>query len=181
MLGFLIGIGSLIGLIAVLRAGRRGACGGGGCGSRWGGGGWHGRHHHWHGHHGHGGEQGWRGGSSRGWLRFLFERLDTSPGQEKEIAAAVDEMIAKGRELQGEGKASRNDVAKVLRGEFDENALGELFARHDDRLRELQKAFAGALGRIHTALEPEQRAKLAELIESNPRGFGFGGPYRGWV
>jgi hypothetical protein len=175
MLGFLIGIGSLIGLIAVLRAGRRGRCGGAG----WGGHGWH--------HHGRrGGWGGWNahhgGGGPRTWLRFLFERLETTPGQEKEIAAAVEELVAKAKELREEGNASRNDVAKVLRQEsLDENALGELFSRHDDRLRDVQKAFAGALGRIHNALEPDQRARLAEMIESAPRGFGFGGPYRGWV
>ena len=38
--------------------------------------------------------------------------------------------------------------------------------------------FAGALGRIHAVLDPEQRNRLAELLESGPR---FGGPYRGWV
>lgn len=175
MLGFIIGIASLIGLIAVLRAGRRGRCGGAG----WGG--------HWHGHH-HGrwgGGGGWRthgGGGPRTWLRFVFERLETTPGQEKEIAAAVEELVAKAKELREEGNASRNDVAKVLRQEsLDENALGDLFSRHDDRLRDVQKAFAGALGRIHNALEPDQRARLAEMIESAPRGFGFGGPYRGWV
>lgn len=185
MFGFLIGIASLIGLVKVLRMGR------GGCGGRgWHGGGCHGGHGchgrggHWHGHHHHhhGGPRGFRGGS-RGWMRWLFERLDTSPGQEKEIAAAVDELIGQARTLKEQGKSSRDDVARVFRSEsLDENALGELFSRHDDALRELHKAFAGALGRIHNALDAEQRAKLAELIESGPRGFGgFGGPYRGWV
>jgi uncharacterized membrane protein len=112
-------------------------------------------------------------------LRWLSTKLDATPGQEKEIAAAIDELIAKFRELRREGKASRDDVARILRNEsFDETAMGELFSRHDDALRELQKAFAGALGRIHAALEPDQRAKLAEMIESGTR-FGFGGPYRG--
>ncbi len=176
MFGFLIGFLSLAGLIVVLKRGRHGrhGCGGGGCGGR----GWH------HGRHGHGRWGGWHGehhGGPRGWLRFLSARLDATPGQEKEIAAAVEELFAKARELRGEAKASRDDVAKVLRNEsLDETQLGELFSRHDDALRELQKAFAGALGRIHAALEPEQRARLAELIESGPRG-GFGGPYRGWV
>ncbi len=163
MFGFLIGFLSLIGLIAVLKSSRR-------CGRGWHGGGWHGRRHGWHGE---------RGGS-RGWLRWLSSRLDATPGQEKEIAQAVEEFVAKARELRREGEATRNDVAKALRSEgLDETQLGELFSRHDDALRELQKAFAGALGRIHAALDAEQRAKLAELLES-PR-FGFGGPYRGWV
>lgn len=176
MLGFIIGIGSLIGLIAVLRAGRRGRCGSG-----WGGhGGWHGHHHHRG--RGWGGWHGQRGGGARTWLRFLFERLETSPGQEREITAAVEELMAKARELREEGNATRNDVAKALRQEsLDENALGELFSRHDDRLRDVQKAFAGALGRVHLALDPEQRVRLAEMIESAPRNFGFGGPYRGWA
>lgn len=167
MFGFLIGFLSLFGLIAVLKSGRR-------CGRGWHGGGWHGRHGHhgWHGEH---------GGGSRGWLRWISSRLDATRGQEKEIAQAVEEFLGKARELRREGKASRDDVAKVLRNDsLDETQLGELFSRHDDALRELQKAFAGALGRIHAALEPEQRAKLAELIESGPR-MGFGGPYRGWV
>ncbi len=165
MFGFLIGIASLIGLIAVLRSGRH-------CGGRGWHGGWHGRGHHRH---------GWRSGP-RGPLRWLFEKLDTTPGQEKEIAAAVDEFIEQARALKREGKASRDDVARVLRNEsLDETQLGELFSRHDDALREVQKAFAGTLGRIHGALDPAQRAKLADLIESGPR-FGFGGPYRGgWV
>lgn len=167
MLGFLIGFASLVGLIAVLKAGRRG------CGGGWHGG-WHGRHH----------RHGWHGGRERGprgWMRWLSSRLDATPGQEKEIAAAVEEFLGKARELKREGKASRDDVARVLRHEsLDEEALGALFSRHDDALREVQKAFAGALGRIHAALDSEQRARLAELIESSPR-WGFGGPYRGWA
>lgn len=170
MIGFLIGFASLVGLFAVVRSGRR-------CGRGWHGG-WHGRGHRhgWRGDHHEG------GGGSRGWMRWLFHRLDTTPGQEKEIARAVDELVDQVKTLRKEGKASRDDVARALRSEsFDETAMGELFARHDDTLREVQKAFAGALGRIHAALEPEQRAKLAELIESGPHLRGFGGPYRGWA
>src|SRR5690349_15673032 len=149
MLGFLIGFASLAGLIAVLRAGRRGACGRG----------WHG-HHGW-GHHGgwgnhnHHGRGEWRGGGGHGWLRFAFERLDTTPGQEKEIRAAVDELFGKVNALKGEGQATRNDVANALRNDaIDENMLAELFSRHDDKLREAHKAFADAFGRIHGALDP---------------------------
>ena len=165
MFGFLIGFASLVGLIAVLKRGR-------GCGR-----GWHGGHHH----HRHGWRGGHRGGGRRGWLRFLFQKLDTTPGQEKEIAAAVDGFVEQARELKREGKTSRDDVAKLLRTEsLDEVTLGELFGRHDERLRELHKAFADALGRIHQSLDPEQRARLAELIEGG-HGPGFGGPYRGWA
>jgi Spy/CpxP family protein refolding chaperone len=173
MLGFLIGFASLAGLVAVLRAGRRG----GGCGGR----GWHGHHHGWHGHHGRGG---WGGGGGGGhWLRFAFERLDTTPGQEKEIKAAVEELMGKISALKGEGQATRQDVANALRNDsIDENMLAELFSRHDDKLREAHKAFADAFGRIHGALDAEQRKRLADFIAGGGLGRGFGaGPYRGWV
>lgn len=114
-------------------------------------------------------------------LGFLFDRLDTTPGQEKEIRAAVEELFDKGQELRREARASRQDVAKLLRTEtLDETILGELFSRHDERLRDMQKAFADALGRVHQSLDPEQRARLADyLAHQDERG--YGGPYRGWV
>lgn len=160
MFGFLIGFASLVGLILMLKSKRR-------CGS-----GWHGEWHE------RGERHGRRHAGKRGWVRWLSRRLDTTAGQEKEIAAAVDELVGKARELRREGQATREDVARVLReDDLDENALGELFARHDDALREAQKAFAGALGRIHAALDSDQRAKLAELI-ARGRPIRFGGPYR---
>lgn len=163
MFGFFLGIACLIGLIAVLKGGRR-------CGRGWHGGGWH-RHR--------GGR--WRRGGKTRYLGFLFDRLETTPGQEKEIRAAVEELMDKGAELRREARASRSDVAKLLRTEtLDETILGELFARHDERLRELQKAFADALGRVHQALDPEQRARLADWLASQDDG-GFGGPYRSWA
>ncbi len=166
MLGFLIGFLCLALLIAVLRGGRHGACGGRG---------WRG-----HGGHRHGG---WRGHGGPGrFLGSVFDRLETTPGQEKEIRAAVDQLFDKARDLRREGDASRADLAKLLRTEsLDETILGELFARHDERLRELQKAFADALGKVHQTLDPEQRNRLAAFLEGEARRGDWGGPYRGWV
>jgi len=169
MFGFFIGFLCLALLIAVVRGGRR-------CGRGWHGGHRRGRH-----------RGGWRGGDwkERGRAHFLgavFDRLDTTPSQEKEIRGAVEELFERSTDLRREGERSRNDVAALLRTEsLDETILGELFARHDERLRDLQKAFADALGRVHQALDPEQRRRLAALIESGPGGPGWGGPYRGWV
>jgi len=66
MFGFIVGAACLFGLVRVLR---------------------HARHGHF-GHHGPFGR--FRGGfGPRMMLRGLFERLDTTPGQEKVIAAAI--------------------------------------------------------------------------------------------
>ena len=162
MFGFLIGFLCLALLISVLRGSRRG------CGR--------GRGRGWH-----GGGRRHRGGGPGRFIGFLFDRLETTPGQEKEIRGAIDDLFEKAGELKREGRSSRNDVAKLLRTEsLDETILGELFTRHDDRLRDLQKAFADALGRVHQSLDPEQRERLATILEGE-HGPSFGGPYRGWA
>ncbi|UQA57726.1 Spy/CpxP family protein refolding chaperone [Polyangium aurulentum] len=205
MFGFIIGTVCLIGLIKTLRGGgcgggwgRRGYGYGGGCGGgRFGGGyGYGGGHGGWeegeggeHGHHGgpfrtHGRAWGWgRGGGGGGgmrsfFMRRLFEHLDTTPGQEKAIAAAVDELRGAMREHRGEVQKTRADIARAMRGaNFDEVVLGELFARHDTAIEAMRKATVGALGRVHEALDERQRARLADLLEQYP-GF-FGGPFGG--
>lgn len=196
MFGFLIGTACLIGLIKVLRGGfRRGYGYGGGCGyggGGCGGGGWGYRGHG--GHHGgfdHGGFEdrggyGERGGFRDGgafWLRALFQRLDTTPGQEKVIREAIDEVRRNAAQLRDEGRATRSDVAKAVKSpSFDETVMGELFARHDTHLEKMRKDVVGAIAKVHAVLDDRQRDALAELIERGPfaGGFrgGFGGPFR---
>ena len=176
MLGILIGTVCLIGLIKTLRWGRphHHGFGHGGCGGGYGHGyrGW-GGHHEDHHRHGWGGG-GWGGPSAI--LRGLFYRLDTTPGQEKVIVAAIDEMRAATREARGELKATRADLAKAMRAPgFDEVLLGEMFARHDTALETMRKAAVGAIAKVHDALDDKQRERLADLIESGP-GFFRGGP-----
>jgi Spy/CpxP family protein refolding chaperone len=179
MCGFLLGTACLIGLLVTLARGR------GGCGGSWGrrgygwGGGYGGRSS-WEGR-----EQGSHGHDHRGWsanrwfLRGLFERLDTTPGQEKVILSAVDEMRDAGESLRGEVRKTREDVAKATRSpSFDETVLGEAFARHDQALESVRKAAVGAMAKIHAVLDERQREKLADIIASGPSFFGGFGPYR---
>jgi hypothetical protein len=176
MFGFVIGFLCLFGLIKVMRYGRGGACGGRMHGG-WGG---HHGHHGWGGHGGHRG--GWREGAGGGdfWLRGLYGRLDATPGQEKVIRAAVDEIKEAMKGARAELETSRRDVAKAVRsGAVDEVQLGELFARHDEKLREVRKAFVGALAKVNEALDEDQRKRLADMLEGGFGRFGgFGGPYR---
>lgn len=149
MLGFMIGTASLIGLIAVLRGGRHGHC--------------------------HGGA--WsRGGRGRGRfghaaLGWLFRRLDTSPGQEKELRAAAEDLRNEARALREELTRARSDLASALRNEtFDEVALRDALEQHDARLARLRESVVQATARVHGALEPEQRGQLADLLS---QGFGW--------
>lgn len=177
--------------------------GGGGCGSRFQGGPW--GHHGGHGGYGYGdggrdegredgsgfgpthggpfrthGREGWRRGGpffANMMLRRLFEMLDTTPGQEKVIAAAMEELRSEAAKHRAEVKKTREDIAKVMRGaSVDETMMGELFARHDSALESMRKALVGAMAKVHEALEPEQRSRLADMIERTP---GFWGSFGG--
>jgi hypothetical protein len=196
MLGFVIGALSLYGLVRVLGWGGRRMHGG--CGHRWHGGGWHhGHHHDGHGwERGHGGFGGGRfrddGGRDDGfgerwsmrrgpgaWLRRLFVRLDTTPGQEKVMRQAAEELRGAAGAFEGELDAGRREIAQAVRsGTVDAEQLGAMFSRHDEKLRELRTTFAGALAKVTDALDEDQRKRLAELIDRGEGLPGFGGPYR---
>jgi hypothetical protein len=170
MLGFLVGTACLVGLFCVLRKGRGGAC--------WG-------FSDRHGCPGGGPRERWTGerGGGRWWmLRWLFERLDTTPGQEKVMRSAADELWETIGSFKRTVDDSRRDVARAFRADdFNAEILGDVFSRHDTAMDELRKAAVGALARVHEVLDPHQRARLAELIESMPgRRWSRGGPYRSW-
>ncbi|PTL78671.1 periplasmic heavy metal sensor [Vitiosangium sp. GDMCC 1.1324] len=155
MFGFVFGSACLAGLIYNLRRG------------------------HWH-HHRHGGPGGrW---SSRGRMRWLFERLDTSPGQEKVIIQAADELTEAFEKMRDELSATRASIARSLRGEaFDPASLTELDARHDELIANLRRTLHVSLSKIHEALDPKQRRELADLLEHGwGHGFREGYGYRGY-
>jgi hypothetical protein len=190
MLGFVIGTACLLGLIGVLKAGRRrrwARFGYGGCGSY--GGEW--------GHGACGG--GWRGRDPYGpyeddagvlfrrgpfFLRSLFARLETTRGQEKVILEALDELRAVAKTVRGETKAARPDIARAIRAEsFDETLFGEISHKVDEAAQTMRRAAVDAFAKVHAVLDERQKKLLADLVESGPRfGWGrWGGPYRGGV
>lgn len=160
MFGFLLGTACLLGLVWVLRGGRRhGRC-------------WSAERDFLPG----GGD---RRHFGRGmFLRWLFERLDTTPGQERVIRDAVDDFIDRAWRAKSDVEQSRGDVARAVgRDALDEAALGEVFAKHDGALSDVRQAFVGALAKIHEVLDERQRTRLAELIEAGV-GRRWHGPYR---
>ncbi|HEY4188567.1 MAG TPA: hypothetical protein VGP07_26085 [Polyangia bacterium] len=156
----------------------------------WGGGGWHGGGGWGHHHHGPGGE-GWgedlggggherhgfgrhRHGFGRGRgfvVGAVLDRIGATPVQERTIRAAFEELREEAKQAGGgEVKQLRKDLATALRNpSFDEVLLGELFARHDRAIEEVRKSFVGFMAKTHDALDEEQRAHLAEMVEKGPR------------
>ncbi|CAN92206.1 hypothetical protein predicted by Glimmer/Critica [Sorangium cellulosum So ce56] len=157
MLGFVVGTACLIGLVMTLKRGCRYDCG-----AAWGAG------PRFFGRRGFGGH----GFRRRFFLSFLFDRLGTTPTQEKVIVAAIDELRSAAEAQRSEIRSTRADVAAAMRSpSFDETRLGELFARHDTAIEALRRAAVGALGKVHAVLEDRQREQLADLIEIGPAAF----------
>jgi Spy/CpxP family protein refolding chaperone len=145
MFGFFFGTACLAGLIYTLRRGR------------------------WH-HHGRGGRWSWRGR-----MRWLFERLDTSPGQEKVFVKAADDLTEAFEKMRDELRTTRAAIAQALRGEhFDSASLRELYEKQDALIAQLRETLRAAMAQVHESLDARQRRELADLIE---HGFGYG--YRG--
>lgn len=162
MFGFLMGTACLVGLFWVLKGPRHFGHGCHGFGSR----------------SGHERFDGRRGFGGRAFLHWLFERLDTTPGQERVIRAAADDLFDRVWAARREVDDSRKDVARAVRAEsFDAEAMGEAFAKHDSAMAELRKALIDGLAKAHEALDERQRQRLAELIESG-LGRRWHGPYR---
>jgi uncharacterized membrane protein len=107
-------------------------------------------------------------------IRAVLRHVQATPAQERVIGAAFAEFGDEIKRLGGdEGKRSRQEIGDALRRPtFDGVVLGEQFARHDTLIEQGRKAFVGLFAKIHDALEDEQRARLADLVQRGPR-FGW--------
>lgn len=122
------------------------------------------------------GPGGW-GGDVRGkrfFIRSVLSRVGATPAQERAIGVAFEEFRDEVKKAGGgETRRSRQELADALRRPtFDGVVLGEQFARHDNVIEGARKAFVGLVARVHDTLEPEQRTRLASLVERGPR-FGW--------
>lgn len=188
MLGFVVGTLSLIALVRLVRR-RHG--GGGGCGygyrRRWhhhhndcggGGCGHHGRRHHHHDHRGrwsggyeddYGFDEGSEGGFDDGnrvvFLRSLFTRLETTPGQEKVIVDALKELKGSFAKAKSAARKSSRDLSDALKGEqLSMDAMGSVFASLDEGTAAVRDGAFSALTKIHEVLDERQRRILADLV-----------------
>jgi hypothetical protein len=152
MIGFILGAAAAVGIAKLIRARRRGMVGM--CGRGFGGRGYYPRR--------------------RWFLRSLFERLDTTPGQERVIVQVLEELSENRRVLREEFGRTRSDLAQAVQGGLiEDTTLDEAFARHDRLAAQLRVSFVEALKKVMEVLDEPQRKKVARMLEG---GRGFFGP-----
>lgn len=151
MFGIFFGVLCLIALVAVWRGRFRGGCYGG--------------HGYGYGRHFGGGR---RFGRRHFGLYRLFEELDTSPGQEKAIRSALDELGSSLATLRPRLKETRHDVASAFAtDDFDPAAVERALEAPLQDVAERRGALVAAIARIHEALDADQRRRLARFVESS--------------
>lgn len=122
----------------------------------------------------------WRGGPRyRRGMDYIFNRLDTSPGQEKEIRSAVetflDDAMTTRRELR---RSLKEELTQVLsEEELDEEGLRERLGEQELRITGLRESLVAMVARVHAALDSEQRERLRSFL-SRTRRMPMAGPYR---
>jgi Spy/CpxP family protein refolding chaperone len=115
-----------------------------------------------------------RGSVAERWAGMLAWQLDATPEQAEVIRTAFREVHDELHTLRDEGRATRDDLGKALAGErFDEELLGHIFARHDERLTNLRRSLVDALAKVHDVLRPEQRERLVRLLGHRKFGPGW--------
>jgi Spy/CpxP family protein refolding chaperone len=100
-------------------------------------------------------------------LRFLAYKLELSDAQVAEFARILDELKTERAQAAVDGRRSLTEFADAVAGEaFDAakaQAAGDRRVQSAERLR---AAVLTALQRIHAALTPDQRGRLAYLIRT---------------
>jgi Spy/CpxP family protein refolding chaperone len=121
-----------------------------------------------HGRHGRG---------PRGYgMRWLFRRLDASPGQERVIRNALDEAYSIGTNLREQSRQAKPELAEILAsGQFSEERVQSwLEARIGDFRTQLPK-FTAEMAKVHEVLDDRQRRMLGDFLTRTP----FYGHHRG--
>lgn len=128
-----------------------------------------------------GGGWGHHAGGRRRWaMRYVFQKLGTTPGQERVIEDVANDLENKGRAMREALRTARADFANAMRAEgFDSTRAREAMDRQQTLIDELKAAALAGMQKIHEALDPEQRKRVGDLLEFGPSRFG-GGCGGGW-
>jgi Spy/CpxP family protein refolding chaperone len=116
------------------------------------------------------------GGGMHGMMRIMDE-IETTPEQQKQLFDIFDGVRGEMRDAMIDFRATRGEVLDVLAAaEIDPAAIEKIRAERMAAIDAASKTMTEALVKAAGVLTPEQRTKLAELVEER----GGHGPRGGW-
>lgn len=137
------------------------------------------------GHGAHEGRGGFGGRMRRRYRRrmmwWIFERLETTPGQERMIREELERVFEQAHASREAMRGIGSGLGAAVRAEsLDEKAaFAALAAAEGESLTKMREVLAQAMARIHEVLDSRQRVILAELLETRLGSRGrHEGPYR---
>jgi hypothetical protein len=113
----------------------------------------------------------WRHGRGRFGARHVLRRIGATPEQERAVLAETDALAEALHALRADARLLRGDLAELLSApSVDASRVASALDARLGRAGELRTRVAEAVARVHAALGPDQRARLAELVRAGPHG-----------
>ncbi len=113
----------------------------------------------------------WRRFSRRGAFgpRRILRRIGATPEQERAVLAETDALAEVFAALRRDAGALRVDLADLLAAPaLESSGVAAALDARLGRTAELRARLAEAVARVHAALGPEQRTRLAALVREGP-------------
>jgi uncharacterized membrane protein len=105
----------------------------------------------------------------RAGARFLAARIGARPDQERVLSEEADALAGEISRARADLAAVRAEMADLLSApSLDASAVAAAIDRRLSGLAGVRARAAEGLARVHAALDPEQRARLAELVRTGP-------------
>lgn len=102
----------------------------------------------------------------------LTSKLDLDDAQKAKLESIKKDLVAKHKELKPKRDAWMTEVISQIRKDtVDVKSLDKLSTEQDARHIEMRKFFQTKMIEFHAVLKPEQREKLAELVEKFSKKF----------
>jgi Spy/CpxP family protein refolding chaperone len=112
-----------------------------------------------------------RHGARRAFSRWIFRRLDTTPGQEKVISGVLEDLEGVFRGARSVGRDTGEALAQAVGSSaFDEETVEASWREQDDTIRNFREATVDALKAVHEVLDDRQREVLSNLLATGPCG-----------
>lgn len=120
-------------------------------------------------HRGPIGANGGGGGAMRRPLRFLIERLGLDDAQATAVSKAIEALRLEREQAQLDQRRARAQLADQFEGDvLDPAKLAEAAEVRVTAATRERDAIVAAVTRLHQALKPEQRVRLAMLLRAGP-------------